>query len=83
MYQELEIHEQEITRLKETFNAEKEVTDSDIPCNEGITKYRQTIRKQEKDMKELLELLDEGVQDQPIQQALSFVKCHSGIWFNL
>ena len=82
MYQELEIHEQEIARLKETFNAEKEIPDStdNIPCNERITKYRQMIRKQEKDMKELVELLYEGVRDQPMQQAISFIKSHSGMW---
>lgn len=82
MYRELEIHEQEIARLQETFNAEKEVPDNtdDIPCNERITKYRQMIRKQEKDMKELVELLDEGVRDRPMQQAISFIKSHSGMW---
>ena len=82
MYQELEIHEQEIARLKETLNAEKEIPDStdNIPCNERITKYRQMIRKQEKDMKELVELLYEGVRDQPMQQAISFIKSHSGMW---
>ena len=31
-------------------------------------------------MKELVELLDEGVRDQPIQQAVSFTKSHSAVW---
>ena len=57
MYHELEIHKQEIARLEETFNAEKEVTDTtDIACHGHITKYRQMIRKQE-NMKELVDLL--------------------------
>ncbi len=85
MYKELEVHESELSNLKDTFESEKVVVDDHcvLPYNDYITKYRQIVRQQERDMKKVVEFLEKGVADMPLEQSVSFIKCHSGMWSSL
>ena len=78
MYNELEVHESELSNLKDTFESEKVVVDDPcvLPYNDYITKYRQVVRQQKRDMKKV-EFLEKGVADMPLEQSVSFIKFHT------
>ncbi len=79
MYNELEVHESELSNLKDTFESEKVVVDDPcvLPYNDYITKYRQVVRQQKRDMKKVVEFLEKGVADMPLEQSVSFIKFHT------
>ena len=77
MYKELEVHESELSNLKDTFESEKVVVDDPcvLPYNDYITKYRQMVRQQERDMKKVVEFLEKGVADMPTRTIGFIVEC--------
>lgn len=85
MYKELEVHESELSNLKDAFESEKVLVDDPcvLPYNDSITKYRKMVRQQERDMKKVVEFLEKGVADLQLEQSVSFIKCHSGMWSSL
>ena len=86
MYKELDVHESELSNLEETFESCEKVVVED-PCgpryNDYITKYRQMVKQQERNMKKIVDFLEKGVADMSLEQSVSFVKCHSGMWSSL